>query len=131
MCPHSGFLYRRSDFCTVVPVLGSRNAGLVPSFRLWVSPKPPFWKPLFREPPKQEARVRSSGTKAHNFLTHQLFETPVNPRTTSRLTRRECFFPWVQRSTHKPFLSTYPAGCPGVKRTLTRAKRLCLCAFFS
>ena len=66
----------------------------------------------------------SSGKKkAHTLLAHKLLEKPVNPATTSRLTRRKCIFSWVRRRTHKLF-------CP-VNRTLTSAKSLCLCAFFS
>ena len=43
----------------------------------------------------------SGKKKAHKLLTYKLFQKRFNPRTTSRLTRRNCFFSWVRRRTHK------------------------------
>ena len=82
--------------------------------------------------PDSEARKTSYSPgekKAHKPLTHKLFEKAVNPRTTPRLTRRNAHSD--RRRTHKLFCLVNRAGCPGVNRTLTRAKRLCLCVFFS
>ena len=41
--------------------------------------------------------------KAHELLTHTLFETAVDPGTTNQLTRRECLCSWFRRRTHKLF----------------------------
>ena len=65
----------------------------------------------------------SGKEKAHKLLRHELFEKAVTPGTTSRLTRR--MFSGFGGE-HINFLSGQPAGCPGVNRTLTRAKSLCL-----
>ena len=43
----------------------------------------------------------SGKKKAHKLLTHNLFEKVVNSGATSRLTRRNCLFSWVQRRTHE------------------------------
>ena len=52
--PHSGFWYRGTSACTLVPVFGTGEHPNVSSFSFLVPghpPKPPFWKPPFCEPP--------------------------------------------------------------------------------
>ena len=76
MCPRSGCSYRRSVFCTLVPLFGT----VVPFFGTLVpvggvqgtSTKPPFWKPPFANPRRltdveihiQNMRQRDPGTSS-------------------------------------------------------------------
>ena len=55
----------------------------------------------------------SGKKKAHQLLTHILFEKAVNPGTTSRLTRRNCLFSWFRRRTHNLFCLVNRPVVPG------------------
>ena len=75
-------------------------------------------------------RLRARRRKQAIALANHRFRNTRNPGTASRLTRRKCLFSRFRRRTHKFSLSGQLAGWDRVNRTLNRANRLCLCAFF-
>ena len=78
-----------------------------------------------------ESSRTSEKEKANQLLTHKLFEKAVNPRTTSRPTRRKCLFSWFRRSTHKLICPVNRPVVPESAGPSPEQKFMFICSFLS
>ena len=147
MCPHSGFLHRRSVFCTLVSsktrgpgeegaagycpsppgpfvllltlfrFLGSRKTGFVPSF-LILGVQPPFWKPPFCEPrPCLKRQSRKGTARSETRENRHGRPSTVNFQPPKSGKKKQHKHKFFGPDFLRTFLTLTP-GCPGVKTLL-------------